>query len=55
MSHGEELLMHFFDKEHINYIMQYEVVVPSNIRNTGIIKIDFYLPTYNTFVEYNGK
>lgn len=55
MSHGEELLMHYFNNNHINYIMQYEMKVPSNIRSTGIIKIDFYLPEYNTFVEYNGK
>ena len=47
--------MHYFSNNHINYIMQYEVKVPSNIRSTEIIKIDFYLPEYNTFVEYNGK
>ena len=55
MSHGEEFLMNYFKDTNIKYISQYEVSVPSNIRITGKIFVDFYLPEYNTFVEYNGK
>lgn len=55
MSHGEEFLMNYFKDANIEYISQYEVSVPSNIRITGKIFVDFYLPEYNTFVEYNGK
>lgn len=55
ISHGEELLMHYFDNSNIIYETQYKICVPTDIRKTGIIKIDFYLPEYNTFVEYNGK
>lgn len=55
MSHGEQILLQYFIKNNIKYIEQYEVTVPSTIRKTKKIYIDFYLPEYNTYIEYNGK
>ena len=55
ISHGEEMLKRYFDSNCIQYIMQFEVQVPASIRRTKVIKVDFFLPDYNCFVEYNGK
>ena len=54
-SHGETFLADYFDNNNIKYEENFIVSVPIEIRPTGIIKIDFYLPEYNTFIEYNGK
>ena len=54
-SHGEAFLANYFENNNIEYKENYIVEVPIEIRPTGIIKIDFYLPKFNTFVEYNGK
>ena len=53
-SHGEAFLANYFDTNNIEYKENYIVKVPVEIRPSGIIKIDFYLPKYNTFIEYNG-
>ena len=53
-SHGEQILLNYFKDKQFKYVRQYEIKVPTNIRNSGIIKVDFYLPEYNTIVEYNG-
>ena len=54
-SHGEAFLANYFDNNGIKYEENFIVNVPKEIRPTGIIKIDFYLPKYNIFIEYNGK
>lgn len=54
-SHGEAFLANYFDNNNIEYKENFIVEVPTKIRPTGIIKVDFYLPAFNTFVEYNGK
>lgn len=54
-SHGEAFLANYFENNNIEYKENYIVEVPIEIRPTGIIKVDFYLPKFNTFVEYNGK
>jgi len=48
-------LANYFEDNNIEYEENYIVEVPIEIRPTGIIKVDFYLPKFNTFVEYNGK
>ena len=52
---SEAFLANYFDNNGIKYEENFIVNVPKEIRPTGIIKIDFYLPEYNTFIEYNGK
>ena len=54
-SHGEAFLANYFENNNIEYKENYIVEVPIEIKPTGIIKVDFYLPKFNTFVEYNGK
>lgn len=55
-SHGEAFLANYFDSNNIEYKENFIVSgISKDIRPSGIIKVDFYLPKYNTFVEYNGK
>lgn len=48
----ENLVRRYLDINNINYIPQYKIEKPFVGRN--FIKIDFYLPDFNTFIEYNG-
>ena len=54
-SKGEQLIKEILEQNDINYIYQYKIYVPQEIRKTSEAFIDFYLPKYNTFIEYNGK
>ena len=54
-SKGENIIKNYLDKNSINYLSQYEINVPKNIRISSKAYIDFYLPDYNTFIEYNGE
>ena len=54
-SKGENIIKNYLDKNNINYLSQYEISVPKNIRISSKAYIDFYLPDYNTFIEYNGE
>lgn len=38
----------------INYIQQYKIPIDTTINIQGNTEIDFYLPEYNIFIEYNG-
>ena len=53
-SKGENLVAKYLDINNINYIPQYKLDVSENIRKSKHIFIDFYLPEYNCFIEYNG-
>lgn len=53
-SKGENLVARYLDINNVNYIQQYKVEVPENIRKSKYIFVDFYLPEYNCFIEYNG-
>lgn len=48
-SHGEEKIATYLTNCNIKYVYQYKVDIHGHIRI-----IDFYLPEYNTFIEYNG-
>ena len=49
-SHGEQEAENYLIDNEISYIPQY------SINGKGRkFKIDFYLPDYNTFIEYNGE
>ena len=52
-SKGELNISQFLTKHNIEFIPQYIINCPINV--SGIAKVDFYLPTYNIFIEYNGK
>lgn len=50
---GEQKISKYLDINNIKYIIQYKIEKP--FENREFILIDFYLPDYNTFIEYNGK
>lgn len=55
-SKGERVIESWLIENKIKYIHPFVIEnVPTNIRKTGIIKPDFYLPDYNLIIEYNGK
>ena len=51
-SKGERLVKSFLEHNKIKFIQQYKIVGDFNSRSKMFI--DFYLPDYNTFIEYNG-
>lgn len=53
-SSGELIIAQFLKTHNIQYISQYKINIDSQINVSGIAKIDFYLPKYNCFIEYNG-
>lgn len=53
-SHGERAISDYLDTNMIKYIKEYNIEAPIELRKTGICRIDFYIPKYNLFIEYNG-
>ena len=53
-SKGELLVESILKKLKINYIHFYTIKDSKLISQNRII-VDFYIPDYNTFIEYNGK
>jgi hypothetical protein len=54
-SRGENLVKLILDKYNINYKQQYKINIDKSINPSGKAYIDFYLPDYNMFIEYNGE
>ena len=52
-SEGEITVMNILNKEQIEYIPQYKV--HSKVNPSGFMYVDFYLPKFNIFIEYNGR
>lgn len=46
---GEKRIIEFLEQNKISYERQKKINI-----NNKMVKIDFYLPDYNTFIEYNG-
>ena len=55
ISHGELFIENYLKSIDINYISQYPITIDKSINSSGVAYIDFYLPDYNIFVEYNGR
>ena len=53
-SKGEELIENYLKENNINYICQYEITIDNTINSSGFAYIDFYLPDYDLYIEYNG-
>ena len=51
---GEKFIQSLLEDRNIQYVSQYAIDIPKDIRKSGKALIDFYLPQYNTFIEYNG-
>ena len=54
-SKGETLIESYLKQNNIKFIPQHKIPIDKSINSSGITKIDFYLPNYNLFIEYNGK
>ncbi len=50
-SKGEKIIKKFLIKNKIDFIPQYKF---DKCRNKNVLSFDFYLPKYNTCIEYNG-
>ena len=53
ISQGELEVMDILNKHNIEYKTQ--VPIESTINNTGWMYVDFYIPSMNTIIEYNGR
>lgn len=51
-SWGEKEIRVLLEKNNINFIPQHSY---NNCRNKELLSFDFYLPDYNTCIEYNGR
>ena len=54
VSFGENLVKVFLDKHSVNYIQQYKIKNENLFCNNGYMIVDFYLPSFNIIIEYNG-
>lgn len=54
-SKGEQAVINYLKSNNINYIEQFRIDIDGNINKSGYAFIDFYLPEYNCFIEYNGE
>lgn len=53
-SKGEKKVAEWLDNRNIKYERQYRINLPISLFSTNRLWVDFYLPDYNTFIEYNG-
>lgn len=54
-SKGELFIEEYLTKQNIVFKKQYCINIPVTINPSGLAYIDFYLPDYNAFIEYNGR
>lgn len=53
-SHGELKVEEFLKQNNIEYQSQYPIKLEQQMFSRNNLKIDFYLPRHNTFIEFNG-
>lgn len=53
-SMGEKRVYDFLSKNNIQCKREYEIKNTYALCTNNIIRVDFYLPDYNAFIEYNG-
>lgn len=54
-SKGERTITNWLIDKSVNFVAQYRIDIDTNINQSGNAYIDFYLPDYNVFIEYNGE
>jgi len=52
-SEGEKFVKEYLENQNIKFEQQYKVFINVNDKRPKLI--DFYLPQYNLFIEYNGR
>lgn len=53
-SHGEAIIRNIMEEYYVKYQNQYRINISKTINSSGYSYIDFYLPDFNIFIEYNG-
>lgn len=53
-SHGEQFVTNYLKANNIIFVSQYTIEIDSTINKSGKANIDFYIPSKNLFIEYNG-
>lgn len=53
-SHGEKFIENFLNKRNLEYVSQYPINIDKTINSSGKAHIDFYIPSLNLAIEYNG-
>lgn len=54
-SHGEAFISNYLKANKIDFVTQYSINIDSSINSSGKAYIDFYIPSKNLFIEYNGE
>lgn len=54
-SKGEILVASWLTNNNIKFTQEHIVKFPFLVKKKSFVFIDFYLPDYNIFIEYNGK
>ena len=54
-SHGERQIAKWLDEHNMSYQRQYKLVPSQVLFGRNMFRIDFFLPQYNTFIEYHGR
>lgn len=54
VSFGENLVKMFLDEHYIDYTPQYRIKNENLFCNNEYLIVDFYLPSFNAIIEYNG-
>ena len=53
-SHGETFIRKYLIDNDIKFVQQKNVCLPPKMFSRNKLRVDFYLPSYNTIIEFNG-
>lgn len=54
LSHGENVIRKFLENKNIYFEQQYKIELEKQLFSTNNIRVDFFVPTLNTIIEFNG-
>lgn len=54
-SKGEQRVEGYLINNNINFIRQHKIEITPRLFSRNKLRVDFYLPTYNTIIEFNGR
>lgn len=54
-SHGEIKIERYLKNNNIEYVTQHHILLDEKLFSRNKIRVDFYLPQFNTVIEFHGK
>ena len=54
-SYGEKKVLEYLNKYNVQYVRQYEITNSNLFCKNKKLFVDFFIPTSNTIIEYNGQ